>query len=102
MMSYRSDATLGKEFCDNTYAFPNPVRPGYEGPIAIYGLVNNGRFKITDISGTLVYENNALGGQAIWNGKNFEGRKVKSGVYLIFSTDAEGKNTCITKLLLLN
>lgn len=102
MMSYRSDATLGKEFCDNTYAYPNPVRPGYEGPIAITGLVNNGRFKITDVSGTLIYEANALGGQAIWYGKNFEGQKVKSGVYLIFSSDAEGKNTCITKLLLMN
>lgn len=102
MMSYRSDATLGKEFCDNTYAYPNPVRPGYEGPIAITGLVNNGRFKITDVSGTLVYEANALGGQAIWYGKNFEGQKVKSGVYLIFSSDAEGKNTCITKVLLMN
>jgi hypothetical protein len=102
MMSYRSDATLGKEFCENTYAYPNPVRPGYEGPIAITGLVNNGRVKITDVSGTLVYEANALGGQAIWYGKNFNGEKVKTGVYLVFSSDAEGKNTCITKLLFVN
>ncbi|MCC6384332.1 MAG: hypothetical protein IT241_04155 [Bacteroidia bacterium] len=102
IVSYRSDATLGKEYCDHTYAFPNPVRPAYEGPIAITGLVNNGRVKITDISGTLVYETNALGGQAIWYGKNFHGEKVKSGVYLIFSSDQDGKNTCITKLLFMN
>jgi hypothetical protein len=102
IISYRSDATLGKDYCENTYAYPNPVRPDYKGPIAITGLVNNGQFKITDIFGTLVYEDRALGGQAIWYGTNFKGEKVKSGVYLIFSSDADGKNTCITKLLFMN
>jgi hypothetical protein len=102
IVSYRGTATEGKDFCENTYVFPNPVRPGYEGPIAIAGLVRNGNVKITDISGTLVYETTAEGGQAIWHGRNFKGEKAHTGVYLVFVSDADGQNTCITKLLLVN
>lgn len=102
IISYKSDAIEGKDFCENTYTYPNPVRPGYEGPIAITGLVSNGNVKITDVSGTLVYETTALGGQAIWNGRNFNGEKAHTGVYLVFCTDTEGQNTCITKILFIN
>ncbi len=102
IVAYRSDAVEGKDHCENTYVFPNPVRPDYSGPIAISGLMKNGNVKITDISGTLVYETTALGGQAIWSGKNFSGAKAQTGVYLVFCSDADGKNTCITKLLFIN
>jgi hypothetical protein len=58
--------------------------------------------KITDVSGNLVYETTALGTQAIWYGKKFNGEKVQTGVYLVFSSDEDGENTCVTKLLLIN
>jgi hypothetical protein len=64
-------------------------------------LVSNGQVKITDVSGHLVFETKALGGQAIWDGKNFDGKRVQSGVYLAFCSDDDGTNTCITKLLLI-
>ena len=70
----------------NIFAFPNPVTPDYEGPIAIRGLANNANVKITDISGTLIFETTALGGQAIWDGRDYNGRKASTGVYLVFST----------------
>jgi type IX secretion system protein PorZ/two component regulator with propeller domain len=102
IISYKSDAIEGDDKCHDTYVYPNPVYHDYEGPIAIKGVMNNGNIKITDISGTLVYETTALGGQAIWNGKNFKGEKAHTGVYLVFCSDEDGKNTCITKLLLFN
>jgi len=70
----------------NIFAYPNPVRPEYEGPIAIRGLAENANVKITDISGQLIFETTALGGQAIWDGKDYNGRKASTGVYLVFST----------------
>jgi len=102
IISYRSDAIEGDDRCHDTYVYPNPVYHDYEGPIAVKGVVSNGNIKITDISGTLVYETTALGGQAIWNGRNFKGEKAHSGVYLVFCSNEEGKNTCITKLLFFN
>ena len=67
MQSFRTDAT-GPELThreDRVVAFPNPVRPDYNGPIAIKGLVENAEVKITDINGQLVFETTSLGGQAV-------------------------------------
>ena len=102
IISYRNDATEGLEDYTNVYVFPNPVKPGYEGPIAITGLITNADVKITDINGTLVYQTKALGGQAIWYGKNFKGEKSHSGVYLVFCSNEDGSKTFITKILLVN
>ena len=66
--------------------YPNPVRPDYDGPIAIRGLARDAAVKITDVAGNLVYETRALGGQAIWDGRDYLGRRVQSGIYLVFSS----------------
>ncbi len=97
--SYRSQAARGRENFKNAYVFPNPVRPGYEGKITITNLVEGVNVKITDISGNLVYETVAKGGQAVWDGKNFSGHRVASGVYLIFMTNEDGSKTHVGKLL---
>ncbi|OQX77862.1 MAG: hypothetical protein B6D61_06550, partial [Bacteroidetes bacterium 4484_249] len=92
----------GGETNSDVYAYPNPVRPGYNGPIAVKGLVNNASFKITDISGSLIYSGRAEGGQAVWNGNNFDGRRAQSGVYLVFVSDDNGKEKLVTKILFIN
>jgi len=102
ILSYRSDATGADEYFGNVYVFPNPVRPEYSGEITITGLAYDVNVKITDISGNIVFETNSLGGQAIWNGQTFDGRKVSSGVYLVFSTNNDGSQTFLTKFLFLN
>jgi len=102
LISLKGDAISGDGACKDLLVYPNPVRENYNGPIAIKGLVPNGNVKITDVSGNLVYETIALGSQAIWYGKNFKGEKAHTGVYLVFSSDEEGENTCVTKLLLIN
>lgn len=102
IISYKGSATEGGPANTGVYAYPNPVRPEFTGPIAIKGLVNNADFKVTDISGNLVYSGRAEGGQAIWNGTNFNGRRAMSGVYLVFVSDDEGKETLVTKILFMN
>ena len=87
---------------DSVYAYPNPVRPGYSGPIAIKGLVMDANVKITDISGSVIYETIAEGGQAIWNGYSFDGRRANTGVYLVFITNSDGSWKRVTKILFVN
>ena len=99
--SYRGEASAGKENFGDAYVFPNPVRPGYEGKITITNLVRGVNVKITDISGNLVYETVAKGGQATWDGRNFAGHRVASGVYLVFMTNEDGSKTHVGKLLFL-
>jgi hypothetical protein len=50
-------------------------------------LKNNSFVKLTELNGRLVYQTKATGGQATWDGKDYRGRGVASGVYLILVTD---------------
>ncbi len=99
LIAYHGDATASGDKFGKVYAFPNPVKPDFNGLISIVGLVENTTVKITDISGNLVYETLSQGGQATWDGKNFNGHKVSTGVYLIFCSDSKGKETAVSKLL---
>lgn len=102
IVSYRGEATTGEDVMGDVYAFPNPVRHEYTGNVAITGLVKNANVKITDVSGQLVYETTALGGQAIWPGTNFKGERAASGVYLVFASNEDGSQKIVTKILFMN
>jgi hypothetical protein len=106
LLSLRTEATDGGKLqSPQAYAYPNPVRADYDGPIAIYGLARDSNVKITDVAGHLVYEGTALGGQAIWDGRDYLGRRAASGVYLIYASSSESfdnPDTVITKVVILN
>jgi hypothetical protein len=93
----------GKNHSSDVYAFPNPVRPGYSGMIAIKGLVRDANVKITDINGKLVHETTSLGGQAVWDGRDYNGIPASAGVYLVFSADTDitgDLDSFVTKILI--
>lgn len=96
--SFRSTATEGENTNSNVLVFPNPVPPGYQGTIAIRGLVNNALVKITEMNGRLVFQTRALGGQAIWDGRNYRGEKIASGMYLVLVRDDSGSEKIATKI----
>ena len=98
--SFRSTATDGAETNSNVLVFPNPVPPGYNGTIAISGLVNNALVKIAELNGRLVFQTRALGGQAVWNGANYNGQKVASGVYLVIVRNDDGTEKTVTKIVI--
>lgn len=102
IVSFQGAATKGAEYHTDVFAYPNPVKPGYTGPILIRGLVTNAQVKITDIEGNLIYQTVAEGGQAIWSGKNFDGRRARSGVYIAYITNDDGTVTAVTKILIVN
>ncbi len=102
ILSFKGQATKGGEEYQDVYVYPNPVRENYRGDITVTGLVANVNVKITDVSGNLVFETQALGGQAIWDGKNFSGERVSTGVYLVFCSNEDGTKTYVTKLLFIH
>ena len=102
VVAYRGAATVteGEPHC--TAVFPNPVRPDFAGTVGITGLANNGLVKITDVAGHLVYAATANGGTVTWNLTNPAGERVRSGLYLVLSSDADGKNGCVSKVAVLS
>ena len=97
--SFRSTATEGGTENRDILIFPNPVPPGYEGFISIRGLVNNAIVKITEPDGRLIFQTRALGGQAVWNGKDYRGKKISTGVYLVLISDEGRKEMAAGKIV---
>ena len=86
IISFRGEATAAnRTFREELEIFPNPVEPDYRGPVAINGLARDARVKITDLSGKLVAEGTASGGQFLWSGTDYNGRRVTTGVYLVLA-----------------
>jgi len=99
LISYRGEATEGTDQHTEVLVYPNPVREHYNGPIAIKNVVENANVKITDINGSLIQSFKALGGQAVWDGKNQFGQRPGTGIYLVFTTNPNGTETNVAKIL---
>jgi hypothetical protein len=102
VVAYRGSATVTEGEPKCTAVFPNPVRPDFGGVVGITGLANNALVKITDVAGHLVYATTANGGTVTWNLTNPNGERVRSGIYLVLSSDADGKNGCVSKVAVLS
>jgi len=98
LVSYKGQATNFDEEISELTIYPNPIRPDFEGDIIIDGLAYQTDVKITDISGNLVTTTQSNGGRAIWNGKNQDGQRVSTGIYLVFATKLDGSATNVGKI----
>ena len=101
LVSFRSNATAPPQNVEDLKIFPNPVRNDYFGPIAIDGVASNSSVKITDELGNVVNQLISEGGQAVWDGTDFNGERVATGVYVILAVDKTGKNAASGKVLML-
>ena len=102
IVSYGGNATDATDEHSQVKIYPNPVRENYNGNITITGLPDYATVKITDVSGKLIYETLSNGGIATWNGRLFNGSKPKTGVYLIFSSNKEDRESLVSKILIVN
>lgn len=125
LVSYISGGSNPSETLEDVFVYPNPVRPEYKIlgfddlkdinlGVKIKGLTGNVNIKITDVEGNLVAEgqtgrtqrfDNGLnlgidGGTAIWNGKNFSGNIVATGVYLILISDLDSLEATVKKVMI--
>ena len=101
MVSFKGTATSGAENLSNVIVFPNPVRPEYQGFVAITGLMNKSNVKIADIAGNLVHEAVSEGGTILWDTKAFGKYEVASGVYMVFVSSDDGVETKVKKVMII-
>lgn len=101
LVAFRGSATSAQDNLDKVRAYPNPVRPRYDGMVTIDGLMKNTNVKITDIEGNLVYEEFSQGGSIEWDTRAFGKHKVASGVYLVLLTSDDQSETKVTKIMII-
>lgn len=97
--SYRGGATEASENPGKVIVFPSPVPPGYNGNIGIRGLPENSIVKIVELNGRLVYQTRSLGGQVVWNGRDYRNQRVSSGVYMVLAKDEFGTEKQVGKIV---
>ncbi len=101
-ISLRGEATEGNDRFTGVYSFPNPVREDFTGNVTITGLMKDTRIRITDVSGNLVYKTVSEGGQASWDLTTYNGKRVATGVYIVFCASSDGTQSTVTKILVIN
>ena len=102
MVSFRSTSSKADIVHDASIkVFPNPARIGYDNTVGISGLARNANIRITDTTGRLVKELVANGGTASWSLDTFNNSKINPGIYLIFSSTADGTETMVGKIAVL-
>lgn len=103
LIAYNNDAADPEETLEksNVLAYPNPVKPEYNGYITIKGLTKNCSVKITSPNGQLIASGTSNGSIFTWNGRDKQGKRVASGVYSVMATDEEGKESVVTKIIMI-
>ena len=104
LCSYLSDASEPAEEMkkDNVYAYPNPVTPDYTGLITVVGLSYDADVKITSSNGALIAEGRSNGGSFTWDGKDRNGDRVASGIYMVITATSDGKKGTVCKIAVIN
>ena len=102
LVAFQGNAFAPSETLENIEVYPNPIRPQYTGPLTIRGLQADCVVKITDIVGNAVYETTSTGGSVQWDMNSFSGKRVRSGVYLIFVITKDGLDSSVEKVMIIN
>jgi len=102
LVAFQGNAYAPSEKLEEIEVYPNPIRPGYIGLLAIRGLQADCVVKITDIVGNAVFETTATGGSVNWDLRSFSGDRVRSGVYLIFVITNDGLESAVEKVMIIN
>lgn len=95
LYEYFSDSSPAASNYNDIYAYPNPVRPDYAGDVTIMGLMDNSLVKIADASGQVIKQLKSTGGMATWDCCDDRGNSVKTGVYLVLCSQANGGNEAV-------
>lgn len=102
IISYRSDASGSESTFSAIKIFPNPVTAGFTGLVGISGLASDAIVKITDVNGRLIAEVLSNGGTAAWNVRDYNGDRPGTGVYLVFASSPDGKESIVGKIALID
>lgn len=98
LISFRSATSTPAVASEKIKVFPNPVTYDFSGAVGISGITVDAIVKITDEAGNLVYQTKANGSTASWDLLNMKGQRVSSGIYLIFTSAADGSDSLVGKL----
>ncbi len=85
---------------DELKVFPNPFQYNRHNQIVIEGLSDATRIKILGVDGVVVNEISAQGGRTNWDGYDYNGNRLGTGVYFIVAYEDSGREKGIGKVVI--
>lgn len=98
LLLYKSDATKSMKSYKDVFAYPNPVRENFDGPVTISGLMENSLVRMSDTEGRIIHQGRSNGGTYVWDGNDLNGRRVDTGIYFVYAALDDGTYSMVTKI----
>jgi len=101
LVSYVSVVKGAQSKMKHLFIYPNPYSYSRETqPIIIDKLSQQTTIRIVTIDGHLVKKIEASGGRAEWDGRDYNGNKLPTGVYLIIALDKQDNEKGVGKVVI--
>lgn len=101
LISYTNDALESKKSFSEVYAYPNPVKPEFEGDITITGLKAGADIRILNSGGNTVFEGKCETDEIVWSGKDSNNNRVDTGVYTVYAAVPGSLESMVTRIFII-
>lgn len=103
LISYDAGARAPAERAGDLRIYPNPARivDDVAPAIRIEGLVEATELRIVTATGELIQQMSTRGGQVTWDGRDRDGRLVRSGMYLVIAVGNGGEGRGVGKVAII-
>ncbi len=101
LISYSDLAITPKRKMEELKVFPNPFLYERHSQVVIEGLSESTEIKVLGVDGTVVQEIETKGGRVSWDGMDYNGNKLGTGVYFIVALEKGGAEKGIGKVVII-
>lgn len=102
LLTYTDVPASAQRSMDDLFVYPNPYEyERHSGNIIIEGLSEETLLSIISVDGRMVNRVETRSGRAEWNARDFNGKRVASGVYIIVANDQNGDERGIGKVAII-
>lgn len=98
---YRDTPITPVQSMDNLKVYPNPFLYDRHNTISIENLSETTTIRILGVNGTLITTLESRGGRAEWNGLDYSGEQVGSGVYIVVALGSDGNQRGVGKVAII-
>ena len=100
LISYQDIPKAPAQEMNELKVFPNPFSYNRNSRIIIEGLSEETTVKIVGVDGSVVQELEARGGRIDWDGLNYNGNELGSGVYFVIAYEDGNRQTGMGKVVI--
>lgn len=101
LIIYQDVPSTPVQTMDDLKVFPNPFIYDRHERIIVENLADQTTIRVLGVNGTLINTLENRGGRAEWNGLDYNGNRVGSGVYMVVALGDNGSNRGIGKVVII-